>query len=140
MNFFDIWVVVLYDNFYRMHEKGRKVIPWFHTCTTMSLFLIIFLSLLAKVLMDIFHNGYYEITFKEASFLILFLLLMAVIFFLVKRFYFNNSKHIALYTKFKTINSKERNLYKIFTYFVFCILPLILIYILYLDDIHFRKK
>jgi hypothetical protein len=139
MNFFDIFVVVLYDNFYRMRERRRRVIPWFQTCATISLFLVIFLSLLTKIIMDILHNGYFEISFKEGPFLILFLVLMAFIFFLIKKFYFNNARHVSLYMTFKNMSSKKRNKYKLFTYFVICILPFIFIYILYLDDLHFRK-
>ena len=93
MKIIDIILTSLYDHFCRMQKRGRKINPWFQTCSSLAFITIIPFTLLLKI---IFNKSLDFKQIPEYCFILLFLTFGICVFFLVKGYYFKNNKHIKL--------------------------------------------
>jgi hypothetical protein len=131
MRFDAMIIAVLYNHFTEMKSKGRKVIPWFQTISVLSFSIVMQFLLLGLIFFNIIY-GNLEIDISESHFLISFILLIVAIFFIIKRCYFDTSRHIAFLEEFKSLPSARRKRNSILVLAIICILPFALIYFLFL--------
>ena len=133
MTALDTLIVILYDHFFRMREKGRKVIPWLQTVYVMALEGVILSSLLWIMSYRIIvHNN--EMPISELSFLLAFVLLGLTYFFLIKRIYFDSAKHLKLYDEYLKFSNKKQRFLKAISLSIFLAIPFILLFVLWLLD------
>ena len=133
MTALDTLIVILYDHFFRMREKGRKVVPWLQTVYVMALEGVILSSLLWIMTYRIIaHNN--KMPISELPFLSTFVLLGLTYFFLIKRIFFDSGKHLKLYDEYLRFSNKKQKVLKIIALSVFLAIPFILLFVLWLLD------
>jgi hypothetical protein len=115
-----------------MESKGRRVVPWFQTVSVLSFLVVVQLLLLGLIFISFFCRTNPEIDIGESYFLISFILLLAVLFFVIKRYYFDAGRHIAFLEEFRSLPSEKQKRNNIFVLTTICILPFGLIYFLFL--------
>lgn len=91
-----IIVSTTYNHFYKMKQKGRNVVPWFQTVFVLSLAFTMTITLIVKICLDYLNKGYYQFKIKEPLFLVAFVSCGSIIFFMLKKIYFNSGKHLIL--------------------------------------------
>ncbi|QEC71856.1 hypothetical protein FSB73_09450 [Arachidicoccus ginsenosidivorans] len=127
----DLFLTSLYWHFLLMKKRGRKVYPWFATCSSLAIYIPIIATLIIRTIFG-------EVLFKdmpEYLFLLIFLFFGAVVFFVVKSYFFNSGKYLKVMEIFfnKYSDLKRRRIKN----FIICILlisPYIPILILWLED------
>jgi hypothetical protein len=129
-----IVVAALYQHFYNMKKKGRKVIPWFQTVSVISFSIMVTFVLITLILLELLNGGKYEIGIKEMPFLIIFVLLVILLFILIKRQYFNTNKHLLYFEEFSSLSPNKQKRYKVLVLLVISLLPFILLFIIYTFD------
>ena len=133
MTALDTLIVILYDHFFRMREKGRKVVPWLQTVYVMALEGVILSSLLWILTYRIIgHNN--EMPISELPFLSAFVLLGLAYFFLIKKIYFDSGKHLKLYDQYLKFSIQKQKVLKIISLLVFLTIPFILLFFVWLLD------
>jgi hypothetical protein len=133
MTALDKLIVTLYDHFFRMRKKGRKVIPWLQTVYVIALEGVILSSLLWIITYRIIVDNN-EMPISELPFLLAFVLLGLIYFFLIKKIYFNSAKHLKLYNEYLSFSNNKQKFLKIITLSVFLAIPFILFFILWFFD------
>lgn len=127
-------ISVLYNHFYKMKEKGRKVVPWFQTVSVLSFSIIVMCGLLLLIFLELINGGHYKIRGEEAPVLIVFMLLVIVLFILIKHHYFNTNRHILYLEEFIKLPPTKQKKYKFFVIASFVLLPFLLLFVLYFFD------
>jgi hypothetical protein len=129
-----IIISVLYNHFYKMKERGRKVVPWFQTISVLSFSIVVLCGLLILIFLELINGGHYKIRGEEALVIGSFMLLVILIFILIKRYYFNTNKHISYLEEFNTLPLAKQKQYKFFVMVSFVLLPFLLLFVLYIFD------
>lgn len=129
-----IIIAVLYNHFYKMKERKRKVVPWFQTVSVLSFSIILVCGLLLLIFLELSNNGHYKIRGEEAPVIIGFMLLVIVFFILIKRHYFNTNKHIFYLEEFNALPLSKQNKFRVFVIVTFVLLPFLLLFVLYIFD------
>jgi hypothetical protein len=129
----DTLIVILYDHFFRMREKGRQVVPWLQTVYAIALEGVILSSLLWIMTYRIIARNN-KMPISELPFLSAFVLLGLTYFFLIKRVYFDSGKHLKLYDEYLKFPNKKQKVLKIIVLSVFLAIPFILLFVLWLLD------
>lgn len=129
-----IIISVLYNHFYKMKERGRKVVPWFQTVSVLSFSIIVVCGLLLLIFLEFINGGHYKIRGEEAPVFIVFMLFVIMFFILIKRHYFNTNKHILYLEEFNTLPLTKQKKYKFFVIASFILLPFLLLFVLYIFD------
>ncbi len=132
MRFDAIVVAVVYNHFLKMKENGRKIVPWFQTASVLSFWVIIFFLLFGLILVNIISPGKADMTINEVSFVGLFIASIAIVFFLIKKSYFDSNKHINFLETFKSFSAEKQKRSSVIVLSILCVLPFVLIYFLYL--------
>jgi pilus assembly protein TadC len=134
-----IIISTMYNHFYKMKERGRNVIPWFQTASVLSLLVTMLLTLLIKIGMDFLNKGYYQLNIKEPLFLIGFISTLILSFLLIKKFYFDNEKHIIFYKEFNQLSNQKKTTYSVVVILTTILLPFLLFLILGLDAMKYQS-
>jgi len=129
-----IIISVLYNHFYQMKMKGRKVLPWFQTVSVLSFAIVITGVLIYFILSMMANKGHYEMNFSEISFLFAFVCLLILLFILIKRFYFDTNKHLLYLEELNALAPAKRRTNKIWVLATIVLLPFLLLAVLYLVD------
>jgi hypothetical protein len=129
-----IIIAVLYDHFYKMQKRGRKVIPWFQTVAVLAFAIAILFVLLILILAEFFNKGHYSVDLSETEFIIAFILAIALLFLGIKGHYFNSNKHLLYLEKFNSLSTQKQKIFKILVLTIIVALPFILLFFLYLFD------
>lgn len=129
-----IVISVLYNHFYKMKEKGRKVIPWFQTVSVLSFSIIVVCGLLLLIFLELINGGNYRIRGREIPVLFVFMLLIIVFFILIKHHYFNSNRHIFYLEEFNSLPLKQQKKYSFFVIATFILLPFLLLFVMYIFD------
>ncbi len=129
-----IIIGVLYNHFYNMKNRGRKVIPWFQTAAVLSFVIVVTCILLGLIFFEILNRGYFEIRIPEVVFLIFFILLVILFFILIKRFYFDTNKHLSYLEKLNSLPLPKQKKYKFWVLTSIVLLPFVFLFVLYIFD------
>src|SRR5258707_14629014 len=92
-------IAALYDHFFKMKERGRKVVPWVQTvfvCALEANFLVFMIGKIIQQWLDPNRSGH----ISETVFMVLFLGAGVFFFFIIKRVYFDTEKFIGYYGTF----------------------------------------
>jgi len=133
-----IIISVLYNHFYNMKLKGRNVVPWFQTIFVIVLYIALAGSAAVKIVMDIKHGGYYQTNENSSNYLYWFLGFMILLFFIIKRKYFDNGKHIIFYEAFIALPEEKINNAKWILFLSMFLIIAILFGVVYLDAVKYQ--
>jgi hypothetical protein len=124
MRLVDIFLTIVYDHYYSMQKKGRRVVPWLHTSFLVALLLTICLTCIVDIVQ--------RIHLKETIFLPAFIAVYLFFFFFIKRYYFDSGKNLILLERYLEQYSPKRRLYlKVIVLTVCCIIPFLLGFIIW---------
>lgn len=123
---------VLYNHFDGMKKKGRNVIPWFQTAFVVALYLVIIITLFYLAGICVFVGKNTELSISETKFILIFISLIGVLFFIIKKYYFNSGKYLKFHQEFNNLTHKKQRLLKIVVLSFICITPFATLYLLYL--------
>jgi len=105
MTAIDLFLVSIYFHYIKMKQSGRNVIPWFATCGLMAISMPVTISIIIKMFLKDNFGGE---NFSETIFLIFFILFGTIIFFITKKYFFQNEKHIRTLNKYINNYSEKR--------------------------------
>lgn len=133
MNFFDIFLTSIYTHFCKMKLKRPRVIPWFQTCFVTALTATFCVVLAIRI---IFLSNYKRINISEGVFMIIYLIIGCILFFIIKKYYFNSERHLILSEKYQEkYSEKKRLLFKVFSIGFCIILPFLLLYFVWFNAV-----
>ena len=132
MRLMPIIIAALYDHFYKMKEKGRKVVPWSQTAFVCALSATFLVFMLGKIILTAGKSTLFQ-NAGEPMFVVFFLGVGAGFFFLIKSFYFDTEKFIGYYKDFMQLPAKKRMLYKIVVIGSIIALPPLLVWKIWYD-------
>lgn len=132
MKLIPIIIGALYDHFYKMKEKGRKVVPWLQTTFVCSMELTFLIFLLGKNIAQNWRTAPSG-NINEPVLLIFILGTWTFLFFLIKMRYFDTEKFIGYYSSFIQLPDKKRRTYKILVIGSFIVVPFLLGYKVWYD-------
>ena len=134
MSLIPIIIASLYDHFYKMKERGRKVVPWVQTVFTCALEATFLTFLVGKNILQISGSNRAGHVNTTALF---FLILLAggLYFFIIKWLFFDNEKFIDYYEAFLALPGKKRRIYKILVIGAFIVIPFLLVYKVWYDAV-----
>jgi hypothetical protein len=127
-------IAVLYNHFYQMKIKGRKVIPWFQTVTVLSFLFVVLAVLIFFIISMLINKGHYQISFSETTFLIVFMALLILCFFLIKKTYFDTNRHLLFLAEFKSLPVSKQRRNKFWVLASIVLSPFIMLAILYFSN------
>jgi hypothetical protein len=131
MKIIDLFLVSIYLHFCKMRDRGRKVIPWFQTLTSISLFFAITIAFLVKVCLGKNFNNQ---TAPEGAFILGFLIVGAICFFSTKRYFFKNERYLKLSEVYmEKYSERERRHIKIRSILFIMIIPFILGFLIWFN-------
>ena len=127
MNAPDIIISTVYDYYLNMSKKRKSIVPWFQTVSIISLSLTILAFLIYDIIFKIYEGG------EKLSVVpvVVFLLLGAIFFICIKRYYFDNGKHLELHILFKEYSEKKIKNLKIIIVGTIVLLPFLLIFVIW---------
>lgn len=133
MKAFDIVVESIYDHFFDMQKKGRKIVPWFQTCFIIALMFVIDLSL-GSLLFYRISSCQRDLPISENLFLTIFIIIGIAIFILIKNRYFSNDRQQEWYNKFLGISISKRKTIKVITLTGATLIPFLILFLLWVID------
>jgi hypothetical protein len=134
MKIIDLFLVSIYLHFCKMRDKGRKIVPWFQTLSSISLFFAITVIFFVKLFLGTRLNSQ---TAPEGLFILGFLFIGAICFFSIKNYFFKNERYIKLSEFYlETYSERQRKYIKIRSITFVMILPIILGFIIWYNATH----
>lgn len=129
MNVADLLLVSLYNHFCNLQNRRKQIVPWFQTCVVIALYGTFSCFIIFRL---IFFYGTPQVKTSEPIFLFIFLGIAFLLFFAVKRYFFDSGKHIKLSEKFiKDYSEEQQKRYKTISLLALTIAPFLLIFLLW---------
>ena len=121
MNWFSIIVAALYDHFYSMSLKRKRVVPWFQTASSIALEAMMISALIAYIVYGYFTDGR-----KLLIPVYLYVVVGVAYFFIIKFSLFDNGKFLKFYEQFRQYSNNKRRVLKTIVLVLLMLIPFLL--------------